>query len=491
VTEAFTGPVQVAVVGAGPAGLAAAVHAADLGLTVALIDASERPGGQYWRQPPAALGLDERAGHHDWQTFADLRAALRRHVDGGRIRYLARTQVGLLESGSPFLLHLTPATEDAPPAPDVLAAADLILCPGGYDRQLPVPGWDLPGVMAAGGVQALLKGAGTRPGKRAVIAGTGPFLLPVAVAFAAAGGEVVAVCDANNPVRWARQAHRAARAPAKGREALEYMAAFVRHKIPYRPRTVVTQVLGDQEVRGAVLAKVDAAGRARPGTSRSVAADLVAFGWGFTPSLDLMLPVGAKTRLDADGSLVVVVDDQQRTTVPRVRAAGEATGVGGAALALLEGELAAHSVAARGAGDWRRMRALQRRIGHLRAFAQAMHVAHPVPSGWTHWLTDDTLACRCEEVPVAAIRDAVENLGATDPRTVRSLTRVGMGWCQGRICAGACARLVSDLTGRPVTAELLEATGRRTFAAPLALSRVARLDAAAVTVLSDPSHADA
>jgi NADPH-dependent 2,4-dienoyl-CoA reductase/sulfur reductase-like enzyme len=485
-------PFQVAVVGAGPAGLAAAVHAAGGGLTVVLVDAAPRPGGQYWRHPDPAHApqdhrADERAGQHDWNTFAALRAALQEHVDAGRIRYLARSQVALLDrspdygrpdlGGPLFLLHLTPVTGDAPPVQDVVVATDLILCPGGYDRQLPVPGWDLPGVMAAGGVQALLKGSRTLPGKRAVIAGTGPFLLPVATAFAAAGGEVAAVCEANSPARWIPQAHRAAQAPAKGREALGYVAAFARHQIPYHPRTVVTQVLGEREVRGAVVARTDAAGRVRPGTSREIEADLVAFGWGFTPSLELPLAVGARTRLDVDGSLVVAVDDHQRTSTPHVRVAGEATGVGGAALALAEGELAARSLAAELTGRPLSGRALRRRIGRLRAFAHAMHAAHPIPPGWTRWLADDTLVCRCEEVPVAAVRDAVENLGAADPRTVRSLTRVGMGWCQGQICATGCARLVADLTDRPVTAGALEAVSRRTFAAPLELSRVARLDA--------------
>jgi D-hydroxyproline dehydrogenase subunit alpha len=470
-------PFQAAVVGAGPAGLAAAVRAAAGGVSVVLVDAGARPGGQYWRHPAPALGADEAAGHHDWQTFAALRDALRKHIDAGRIRYLARAQVALLQPGAPHLLHLAASTADAPPVPEVIAAADLILCPGGYDRQLPVPGWDLPGVMAAGGVQALLKESRTPPGKRAVIAGTGPFLLPVAAGFAAAGGEVAAVCEANSPLRWARQAHRAAQAPAKTLEALQYATAFARHKIPYRTRTVVTQVLGDSEVRGAVLAKVDAAGRVVTGSSRRVEADLVAFGWGFTPSLELLLAAGAQTRLDIDGSLVVVVDGLQRTSVPRVRAAGEATGVGGAVLARLEGELAARSLVAETTGQPLQAGALRRRIRRLRAFAQAMHSAHPVPAGWTDWLTGDTLVCRCEEVPVAAVRNAVGDLGATDPRTIRSLTRVGMGWCQGRVCASACARLAADLTGRALTAEGLQSTSRRTFAAPLELNRVARLDA--------------
>jgi NADPH-dependent 2,4-dienoyl-CoA reductase/sulfur reductase-like enzyme len=463
-------PFRVAVVGAGPAGLAAAAHAAAGGLSVVLIDAGAQPGGQYWRHPDPSLGDSERDRHHDWTTFAALSGAL------GPVHYLPRTQVALVERGRPFRLHLTPVSADAAPGPDVVTATDLILCPGGYDRQLPVPGWNLPGVMAAGGVQALLNGFGTRPGNRAVIAGTGPFLLPVASAFAAAGGQVVAVCEANSPVRWARQVHRAAQAPGKAREAVQYAATFARHRIPFHPRSAVVRVLGDREVRGAVIAKLDAEGR--PGVTREVEADLVAFGWGFTPSLDLPVALGAETRLGADGSLVVAVDDQQRTSVPGVRVAGEATGVGGALLARLEGELAARSLVAAANGQPLAVTALRRRIRRSRAFAHAMHAAHPVPPAWTQWLTDDTLVCRCEEVRVAAVRDAVEQLGAGDPRTVRSLTRVGMGRCQGRICADGCARLVVDLTHAPLSVDALRSTGRRTLAASLTLERMARLDAA-------------
>src|SRR6266516_1947087 len=136
----MTETAQVAVVGAGPAGLATAVHAAAGGLSVVLVDAGMRPGGQYWRHPDPVLGAYEHAGHHDWETFAALRDALQTHVDGGRIRYLTPRQVALLETGTPFRLRLIPTPDDAPPTPDMVGATDLILCPGGYDRQLPVPG---------------------------------------------------------------------------------------------------------------------------------------------------------------------------------------------------------------------------------------------------------------------------------------------------------------------------------------------------------------
>ncbi|NUP81940.1 MAG: FAD-dependent oxidoreductase, partial [Nonomuraea sp.] len=176
---------DVAVVGAGPAGLAAAVEAAAAGLDVALIDSAGQPGGQFWRH------FDERyerpedsAGHHGWPVFTRLRDRLRDLRATGRVRYLPGHQVWLAtrDDDGTFTLRTTPTVDEGPGT--TVTARALILCTGGYDRQLPVPGWDLPGVMAAGGVQALLKGQRTLAGRRAVVAGTGPFLLPVATGLA-------------------------------------------------------------------------------------------------------------------------------------------------------------------------------------------------------------------------------------------------------------------------------------------------------------------
>src|SRR5262249_17390399 len=121
-------------------------------------------------------------------------------------------------------------------------AERLILCPGAYDRQLPVPGWELPGVMAAGGVQALIHGHRTLAGKRALVAGTGPFLLPVAVSLANAGAEVVTICEAGDLAGWARNALGALQMPSKCIEGAGYAAALLRHRIPYKRCTAVTRI---------------------------------------------------------------------------------------------------------------------------------------------------------------------------------------------------------------------------------------------------------
>ena len=490
---------DVAVVGAGPAGLAAAVAAAEAGLSVALVDGANQPGGQFWRHPDEGRpGTNEEHGQHQWRRFIQLRSRLRElersDRSGGAIDRVAGHQVWFVEpdGDGAHTLHLTPthATVEAT-APGRVRAGALVLCPGGYDRQLPVPGWDLPGVMAAGGVQALLKAHRTVAGRRAVVAGTGPFLLPVAQGLADAGATVVSICEANAVSGWTRSPMGSAAVPSKALEAAGYVRALARHRIPFRTRTVVTSVHGDERVRSVSLGRLDQRGRVRADTAvPDLVVDLVALGWGFTPALELVTAVGAATRVDVDESLVAKVDKWQRTDVPGVYVAGEATGVGGALLALAEGELAGLAVS-RDRGrevSSRRVRRLRWSIARGRAFATAMHRAHPVPPGWEEWLEQDTTLCRCEEVTVQDVCAARDLLGAADARTAKLLARPGMGWCQGRVCGFATAKLARG-AGGPLTAPDLTPAAKRPLAVPVSLARLAADDAERQSGGSDrPRH---
>jgi hypothetical protein len=128
----------------------------------------------------------------------------------------------------------------------------------------------------------------------------------------------------------------------------------------------------------------------------------------------------------------------------------------------------------------------------LAAFAVAMHRAHPVRDGWVTWQRADTLVCRCEEVPVGAVREAVTELGADDARTVKLLTRAGMGWCQGRMCGEAVGRIVSATAGREhdAYADAL-GTAARPVAASVTLAAVAAGDAPAGLPRPDAPPVDA
>jgi NADPH-dependent 2,4-dienoyl-CoA reductase/sulfur reductase-like enzyme len=453
-------PYDVAVLGAGPAGLAATAAARASGARVALVDAGPRVGGQFWRHRDG----DDGAGHHNWSALRRLRATVAGPdlLTGHTVWHVERTGAG-------FALHAT-TTVDGREAgreiPREIHCRALVVATGAYDRQLPFPGWTLPGVYTAGGAQALLKGHGVTVGRRVVVAGTGPFLLPVAGGLGAA---CAGVFEAGSPAGFARDPVAVLRNLGKLAEGAGYAVTLLRHRVPYHLRTAVVAAHGDPAgVHAVTVARLDAGWNAVPGTERRIECDAVAVGYGFTPQLEIPVQLGCATRLDADGSLVAVADDRQRASEPGVYLAGEVCGVGGAALALVEGELAGLHAAGR-EPDRRLLRSRDR----LRLFATAMHLAHPVPAGWTGWLTGDTAVCRCEEVTAGAVRAAVTDLGATDPRTVKLLARPGMGLCQGRVCGYATASLVAQQRGRRVTEQDLAGIAARPIAQPVSLGTLA------------------
>ena len=439
---------DVAIVGAGPAGAAAAVTATRGGAGVVLVDGEARPGGQYWRHGPAGVVGSDVAEHAaQWRLLS---RRLDQALASGRLTHLPLTRVWRLDppgESEPAQLHAVRSGERED-TPVVVEAAAVVLAAGAHDRVLPFPGWDLPGVLTAGAAQALLKEHGVVAGSRIVVAGTGPFLLPVAAALAEAGAQVLEVDEAGTGRGWARGWRAAAGAPGKIADGVRYGALLARHRVPVHLRHAVVAAWGEDRVDAVTVTRVDGlAPRAR--LDRRVECDVVAVSWGFTARLELAVQAGCDTGPGPDGTPAVCVDFVGRTSVPGVLAAGELTGVAGADLAVLEGAVAGTAAAAVAAG--REPAALhpgvRARRERLADFAAAMHAAHPVRDGWTTWVADETLACRCEEVPVRAVRGAVHELGADDARTVKLLTRAGMGWCQGRMCGEAVARLVADAAG--------------------------------------------
>jgi hypothetical protein len=323
-------------------------------------------------------------------------------------------------------------------------------------------------VLTAGGAQSLLKGSKVLPGRRIVVAGTGPFLLPVAADLVSAGADVAGVFEANDPRRFARFPVALARNAGKLGEAAGYLATLARHRVPVRNRHTVIAAHGDDALTAVTVARVTADWRPVPGTERRIDCDVLAVGCGFVPQVDVGLALGCAGRVAADGTLALAVDDRQATSVPGVFAAGEVTGVGGARLSLLEGAIAGHALSGVDASVH-----LRRERSRHAAFAAAMAAVYPVRDGWLTGLTGDTLVCRCEEVDHDAIRTAVGDLGARDARAVKLLTRAGMGWCQGRMCAAAVGCVVADLTGTPMDTADLAAMSRRTLAQPVSLGQLA------------------
>jgi D-hydroxyproline dehydrogenase subunit alpha len=431
--------------------MAAAVAVAASGATVAVIDLAPRPGGQYWRWGPAT---SDGRYHHGWARFEALHQQWQDHERTGRLLHLPGQAVYSIRPGPPWRVH---AVAERTRAGRVVDAAAVVVATGSYDRQLPIPGWTLPGVMAAGAAQSLLKGSGVVAGRRVVVAGSGPLLLPVASGLAAAGAKVVAVAEAGDPVDYLRRPAALAGAWPKLPEAAGYLARLARYRVPLLRRHAAVAAHGDGRLTRVTLARIDRDWRPVPGTGRQVEADVLAVGYGFVPQVELLREAGAEL-VAPGGAAAVVAGADQRTSVPGIYAAGETTGVGGADLAVLEGSAAGRAAAALALGGTVTPRSrpgptrardgrLGRRAG-LERFAQLLQQVHAVRPGWTSWPDAGTVLCRCEEVTLAELDAAVE-LGADDLRTAKLLARPGMGWCQGRMCTLAVADLLEARTGRP------------------------------------------
>jgi NADPH-dependent 2,4-dienoyl-CoA reductase/sulfur reductase-like enzyme len=253
----------------------------------------------------------------------------------------------------------------------------------------------------------------------------------------------------------------------KAREATSYLSSFVKYRIPYSVGHAITAIHGNERVESVTVTALNAIGSPVVGTGRTIEVDAVCLGHGFTPRLEL--PIAAGCRLSSQR--FVVVDENQATSTPGVFAAGEITGVGGVDLALAEGAIAGHAAAGGNVGDapMRRYRESRRRY---RQFASRIEVAHAVGTEWADWLTPDTIICRCEEVSferLCSVANASQSVGL---RSLKLLTRAGLGICQGRVCGRTVEEL---LARRSPGGRLIDgvSTDRRPIAMPIRLGELA------------------
>lgn len=391
-------PVDVLVVGAGPAGLSSAVAAAERGKQVLVLDLGLRAGGQIWR-------------HRDETALPRVARQWLQRVRAAGVTIASSARV--LDALSPDELVV-----DFGGRIDRQRTRALILATGAKERLLPFPGWTLPGVVGIGGLQALIKSGLTLNGSRVVIAGTGPLLFPVAAAAVAAGADLVRVAE-QVPLRTAAAFAMGLLAkPSAILQAIGYRWAF--RNTAYRTDSWVTAAVGDGRVRRVLL-------RDR-GRSTAIDCDWLAASCGLCPNTELAELLGCAVDGDA-----IRVDTTQATTVAGVWAAGECTGVKGDIAALAEGEIAGRAAAGDAPGS--RRSSLQRRRESGRAFARRLAAYFAPRPELLHLAGADTIICRCEDV----------RRGDIDPRwtqrQAKLWTRIGMGECQGAVCGPACAAL--------------------------------------------------
>jgi NADPH-dependent 2,4-dienoyl-CoA reductase/sulfur reductase-like enzyme len=275
---------DVAVVGAGPAGLSAAVAAARAGARVTILDEYARPGGQFYKQLPAEFRVvDFALLDHDY-TKGDGLIWDALHPN---IRLLTDTLVwGSFQSGQLELVRNGAAER--------LQAAKIVVATGAYDRPIAFPGWDLPGVLTAGAAQTLVKHQQVLPGRRILLVGSGPFLLPVAKMLLSGGASLAAVLEATRRRSWAGQVRRLWGHTSRLREGYDYLKALRQARVPLAFGWVIVRAEGDQEVERAVVARCDEEWAPIRGTERSLTVDTICVGYGFVPAIQLTRLLGCQ-----------------------------------------------------------------------------------------------------------------------------------------------------------------------------------------------------
>jgi NADPH-dependent 2,4-dienoyl-CoA reductase/sulfur reductase-like enzyme len=433
---------DLAVLGAGPAGIVAAITAAGHGLDVVLIDEQPNAGGQVYRAKPAEFALGPGADPGPDHAHGE---KLRAELAASRVRVHYGCRVWSVTSGWRI-------DAMSPTGPRTWSAPAIVAAPGTSERVVAFPGWTTPGVIGLAAATVLLKSQMVLPGERTVVAGCGPLLLAVAAGILKAGGQVAALVDLASPTEWLRRMPALASRPDLAWRGAAWLKTIVAARTPILTRHTVIEAVGGDKLHEVVVAPVEGDGRVIAGARRRFAADALAIGHGLTPATELPRLLRAACRFDAaQGGWIPVRDGDLRTTAPGLYVAGDGGGVAGAAAAEQQGRLAGLA-AARDLGRLTqdafaaKAAKLRRALSKAERFGRAMAALMAIRPGLVESIAPETPICRCEDVTRAEVESAM-NDGANDVNQVKQWTRCGMGPCQGRMCGETLATLVAAHVG--------------------------------------------
>lgn len=426
---------DVVIVGAGPAGMAAAVAARKHGASVVVLDEQFSAGGQIYRgiaEVPAKrleiLGPDYGAGAPLAEAFAESGAV---HVTGAAVwQVTAERQVHYLQDG----------------AIRSVQSKSVLLCTGAMERPFPIPGWTLPGVLTAGAAQILLKGSGLAPTQPVVLAGCGPLLYLLAWQYIRAGVPIEAVVDTTDGSDYRRAIRHAGGALAGWRylkKGLTLMATLKKSGTPFFKGATELHVLGNGKTTGL--------GFVSGGVLRRVNSSLVLLHQGVVPNTQFSWSLLAKHVWDGDQLCWAPVTDMWgEIDIAGIFVAGDSSGIGGARVAAIQGEIAAlGAITQIGQLDLsardklaKPLRAEMREHLFIRPFLDALYR----PKKENRIPADGTIVCRCEEITAGDIRGYV-SIGCSGPNQAKSFGRCGMGPCQGRQCGLTVTEVIAEARG--------------------------------------------
>ena len=424
---------DVVVMGAGPAGMAAALAAKRRGLDVLLLDEQPQVGGQIYRSITATDGQREKILGPDYAYGKSLAARIRSE----QVEHWPDAAVWQVDPDK--TVHVLRGDQTVR-----IAAQSLVIATGAMERPFPVPGWTLPGVMTAGAGQILLKNASVVPQVPVVLAGCGPLLYLLTAQYLRAGVQVSAVLDTSAGTDW-RLAIRHASSLLAGwgyvAKGLGLLREIKAAGIPF------FKDVGDLRINGSEA--VESLDFSSAGQRHHLATNLVMLHQGVVPNTQVSWSLRAEHRWDAEQLCwVPVLDGWGKTSIDGIYIAGDGAGIGGALVAELQGALAgigiANALQAGAAEDGAAQRAQIHRHLAIRPFLNQQYR----PKDEFRIPADDVVVCRCEEVTAGSIRAQVQ-LGCTGPNQTKSFSRCGMGPCQGRQCGLTVTEVIAQATGLP------------------------------------------
>lgn len=389
---------DVVVAGGGPGGMAAAATAAEAGKRVCLLDANPKPGGQIWRgtSSETAYAYPHGASFATWH----------RRLARSGVAIWPNTQIIDIVAPNQVRVESLEWQRD-------IGFDRLILATGARERFLPFPGWTLPGVMGAGGAQALVKSGLNPAGKRVVIAGTGPLLLAVAAGLVRAGAKVEGIFEQASMARIA----------SFGLGMMFTERGKLIEGARYRLRTLGTPYSSNSWItRAEGRDRVESVTASVAGRQRTIACDWLACAYHLVPNLELPRLLGCSIE-----SGYVTVDSLQQSSISGVFCVGELTGIGGLEKALVEGQIAGFAAAGRETSA----RALLPQAIRQQRFARQLDGAFGLRDELRSLPEASTIVCRCEDVRHKALA------ACNSWRQAKLHTRCGMGPCQGRVCGSA------------------------------------------------------
>ena len=449
---------DVAIIGAGPAGMAAAIEATRNGLNTIVLDENPAPGGQIYRsietvpdQRAAILGPEYVSGR---SLAADFRSC--------SAEYVAAATVWNIDPG--LQIHYSIAGKGSAQ----VTAGSLVIATGAIERPTPMPGWTLPGVTTAGALQVLLKAQGAI-NDDVVLVGSGPLLYLVADQMLKAGNAPKAIVEtvpSGQLLKAARHLPKALKAFSYLRKGLSMMRRLNKAGVPVYGDASSIAIEGTN--------KVEAVRFLSKGKQHRIETTGVGLHQGVIPNQQITRLLRCEHHWhDSQQCFVPALDDRFETTVEGVFVAGDGAGIGGAVSAALRGRLVAMRIAEKNGRDTRsEQRTMQTQLAQdaaIRPFLETLYA----PSVESMVPADDVMVCRCEEITAGQIRHAVD-LGAPGPNQVKSYLRCGMGPCQGRMCGTTATTIIAEHRQKEI--EEIDYYRIRPPLKPLALSELASIE---------------